>query len=178
MTTHGMNDNAVTRGMELRLDLAIDGIEKAFASVLQTVTLRGVTYTKDELLKKFLEVAGPWKDARAAHELLRQWTQNKPAQFKVAQGLLADFKAALSAQVGRESEVLTQFGFSPLRQPRPMTVEEKLLRTAKAKLTRQKRGTMGKRQKAEIKATENPAVSIAPDGTMKITSTEKTEPPA
>ena len=45
-----------------------------------------------------------------------------------------------------------KFGFSPKKRSTPLTSEQKVLRAAKAKETREKNHTMGRRQKAALDA--------------------------
>ncbi len=52
------------------------------------------------------------------------------------------------------------------------------MRAAKAKLTRLKRGTLGKKQKAAIKETAAPTVTIGPDGKSVITPASSGAPAA
>jgi len=71
--------------------------------------------------------------------------------------------------VGADNQLLAQWGFVVSKPRKPLTSEEKVLRAAKAKLTRQKRGTLGKRQKAAIKQTTTPDVLVSADGTSQVT---------
>jgi hypothetical protein len=162
------NDKSIVRGVELRLDMALDGTLNAFPPSLQQITVRGVSYDQSSLATKLQQTASPWKNARDAHATLRQFAQDKPELAREALQLLGDLKASLSGQIGRDNQELARFGFAPLQRPKPLTVEQKVLRTAKAKLTRQKRGTKGKNQLAEIQETETPRVTIGPDASMKI----------
>lgn len=165
----GMNDKAVVRGVELRLEAARVGVSQAFPPVPQVV-VAGKSYTQADLQARIDQELKPWKDAREAHATLRQFTKDKPQLTKAAEEFLAGVEAAAVAQFGRASETLTQYGFKPLKPRRQLTVEEKIQRVAKAKLTRQKRGTLGKKQRAAIKAEGTPAVSVTPDGEMHVSS--------
>jgi hypothetical protein len=174
MSVPGMNDKAVTRGTELRLDTAFLGVTQNFPPSIQQIVVNGKSFDQKALLAEIDSVRGPWKGARSAHAVLRQFTQLKPENKKAADEFLAGLEAALVACFGRESEELTKFGFMPFKRRRPLTVEEKVQRAAKAKITRQKRGTLGKKQKEAIKAEETPGVHVAPDGTVTIDATAKT----
>lgn len=170
MITPGMNDKAVTKGTELRLDTAFTGVQNNFPTAITEIVVNGKKYDQTSLLRELDGARAPWKDARQAHAVLRQFTSEKPEHRKFAQDLLAGVESALVAYFGRESEELTKFGFTPFKRRRPLTVEEKIQRVAKAKITREKRGTLGKNQKAAIKAEETPAIEVSADGTLQIKS--------
>lgn len=160
----GMNENSMIRGVELRLDALILGLNSSVPASVTSLVVGGVTMPIAEVLKKAHEAEKPWKDARAAHATIRAVAQSRPKDEEVAVGFLNDVKVGLVAALGRESQKLTDFGFKPQKRREALTSEEKILRAAKAKLTREKRHTMGSRQKAEIKATETPTIRIGPDG--------------
>ena len=164
----GFNAKAVVRGTELRLDTAYDGTQNAWPVGLSQLVVEGVNYNQTSLLAKLTSISGPWKGARDAHATLRDFTQQKPQLTKDASTFLSSMDASLGAVVGQENEVLTKFGFKPKKRRKPLTLEEKTLRAAKAKLTRQKRGTLGSKQKAAIKEDGTPTVTIAPGESMQI----------
>jgi hypothetical protein len=168
--TNGLNDNAVSRGLELRADTAIKGLETAVPSSLTQVVLGTVTFKIPDLIAYFQGLEQPWKEARSAHATLRQIGMNRPADSKLLRDALANLKGALVGFLGHDSEDLTKFGFKPTKPKKPLTSEQKAIKAAKAKLTRQKRGTLGKKQKAAIKETANPTVTIGPDGKVAITA--------
>src|SRR6202043_2574460 len=102
---------------------------------------------------------------------VRQNTQNRPTDKAALEGFLADLKNALCGILGRQNEALTQFGFKPQTTRKPLSPEQKVLRAAKAKLTRQMRHTMGSKQKASLKQTAAPAIAISPQGQVTIAPT-------
>jgi hypothetical protein len=156
----GMDENAVIRGTELRLDKLVDGLQKAPATLTQ-ITVNGVNMTVADVLKKVLEVEKPWKDARAAHAVLRALSLSREQDEEKALALLNDVKAGLVASLGRQNQALTDYGFRPQRRRTKLTLAEKTARSAKAKLTRELRHTMGPKEKAAIKATGAPVVPPA-----------------
>jgi hypothetical protein len=175
----GINDNSVKRGIELRLDTAVDGVDTSFPPSVQSVVVQGVAYTQTDLKKKLLDMVAPWQAARTQHAALRQFSQSKPTLTKAAQEFLADLHAAMAAQYGNSSETLTHFGFKPAKRRRSLTIEEKAIRAAKAKLTREKRGTKGKRQKEALKQTQAPDVNIpGAGGSLQIETPGSSVPPA
>jgi hypothetical protein len=177
----GVNKQAVVRGIELQLDTAYDGVQNFWPAGLSQLVVEGVNYTQSSLAAKLTSTVSPWKGARDAHATLRQFTQEKPQITSDAKTFLSSMDASLGAVVGQSNELLTKFGFTPKKRRKALTVEEQTLKTAKAKLTRQKRGTLGSRQKAAIKESGAPTVTITPGASMEITqasSPSASVPPA
>lgn len=82
-----------------------------------------------------------------------------------------------SGALGRASGELAHFGFAADRKPaRPLTVEEKALRAARARATRAARGTMGPRQRARIKGDLASITLVAP-ATAPEAASKLREPP-
>lgn len=178
-TPFGMDDNAVVRGTELRLDVLIKGLTTAAANgTLTTLTVNGVAMPVADVIKQAQEVVKPWKDSRDAHATIRATSQSRPRDEEVALGFLNDMKAGLVAGLGRENQKLTDFGFKPAKRRAEMTTEQKMIRAAKAKLTRELRHTMGSRQKAALKETETPSVTIGPNGVEVDPASSTPTPPA
>ena len=177
-TKNGINDKAMIRGIELRADMAIDGLLTALPPDVTQLVLGTVTYKVPDLIAFFQGLEQPWKEVRTARITIRQVIQNRPTDYKLLNDALANLKGALSGVLGHASENLTKFGFKPTKTRKPLTAEQNALRAAKAKLTRQKRGTLGKRQKAAIKETAAPTVTIGPDGKSVITPASSGAPAA
>jgi hypothetical protein len=164
VTTMTMNDSinrkSVVKGIELRADTLIHGLETALPAGVTQLIVSGVSIQVVDLIKQVQDDVQPWKDARAAHAALRQFTQDRPAASQKLGALIADAKIAITTIVGRENEVLTNFGFKPQKRRKPLTSDQKAIRAAKARLTRQKRHTLGSKQKAALKATETPVLDV------------------
>jgi hypothetical protein len=146
MTQSNINDKSVSHGIELRLDTAISGCANAFPPGVTALQIRNVTFNQADLNTKLVSLDTPFKGARTAHSALRTFTSQKPQLVKEAEQFLADLKAALAGAVGSDNELLTQWGFKPKKAAKPLTSEEKVLKAAKAKLTREKRGTLADRR--------------------------------
>jgi hypothetical protein len=73
-----------------------------------------------------------------------------------------EIRAAIKAALGRKNPELAVFGLAPDQTPAPLTVEQKLVRAAKAKATRAARHTMGPKQKKAIKGQVTPAAGQSP----------------
>ena len=178
MTTPSLNDKAVIRGVELRADMAVQGLQTALPPSVTQLFLGSTPFTIPDLIGHLQQLEKPWKDARAAHATVRQVVQDRPQDYQNLLSALVDLKGALQGVFGHQSEDLTKFGFKPTKRRKPLTSEQKAVRAAKAKLTRQKRGTLGKKQKAAIKETAAPTVTIGPDGKSVITPASSGAPAA
>src|SRR5581483_4572632 len=168
-TPDGMDDHSVAHGTELRLDALITGLSSAASAGITSLMVGGTSMTVAEVLAKAQAKVKPWKDGRAAHAIVRAVAQSRPQDETDARTFLSDVKIGLTAALGKTNQKLTDFGFKPASKRQALTTEQKVLRAAKAKLTRQKRHTMGSRQKADLKETGTPSVNIGPDG-MAITA--------
>src|SRR5687767_4734292 len=104
MKAVGMNEKAVLRGTELRLDTAFTGVTDSLPASIQDLVVNGKKLDPAALLKEIESIQTPWKDARRAHAVLRQFTQDKPKHKEAADAFLAGLEAALVAHFGRESE--------------------------------------------------------------------------
>ncbi|HZV01411.1 MAG TPA: hypothetical protein VFF73_32155 [Planctomycetota bacterium] len=167
-----------TKGIELKADLAIQGLLTKLPAGVTQMLVGTTTFQLPDLIKHGQELLQPWKDVRAAHTTIKTAMVTRPSDKKNLEGFLADLKVSLMSIFGRESQSLNDFGMKPQPQKKPLTTEQKALRAAKAKLTRQQRGTLSKTQKAAIRQTQNPTVTINPDGTSVIAGANGTAPPA
>jgi hypothetical protein len=155
-----------SHGIEHQLDAAINGLQTAVPSGITNITLSGVSLTIAALITEAQTVEKPWTDVRAAHAVIRAAMATRPGDIQMARGFLANLKAGLVSVLGADSQELLKFGLTPRSPRKPLTSAQKVVRAAKAKLTREARHTMGSRQKAGLRNTETPVVTIGPDGTL------------
>jgi hypothetical protein len=149
-------------GLQLKIQSALVGVQQ----VLPTGTslqISGQAVTQAQLvtqLSGYLPVVAAVADAKAAYA---QTVQARVAAEKNIREFLAQLRAALVAFYGRNSPALGKFGMSA-KTPAAQTSQTALIASAKRTLTRQKRGTLGKKQKASIKAVGTPQVSLGASG--------------
>jgi len=98
--------------------------------------------------------------AKASHA---QAVQARRATESEARAFLPQLRRALVANYKVGSPVLESFGMSA-KVPAVQSNQTRILADAKRTLTRRKRGTLGKKQKAGIKAVGTPQVSVGPSG--------------
>ena len=149
------------------MSAVLQGCQKAVPATSK-INVNGAVVTVAQVisvLAGYLPVFQAVRDAQTAYKnALASRRQAMPG----IQAYLRDLKKALEALLGSRNPVLAQFGYSVV-QKRQLTAAQKAVATEKRKLTRQKRGTMGKRQKATIVA-ETPSVNIDPSGQVSATS--------
>lgn len=99
-------------------------------------------------------------DAKAAYA---QAVITRKADEQDVREFLMQLRAALVAFFGAGNPDLAKFGMSAKKRT-PQDSQTRILAAAKRTLTRKKRGTLGAKQKASIKAIGTPQVSIGPSG--------------
>jgi hypothetical protein len=124
------------------------GIEKHWK---QPRTIHGVTYTQAELLAfldglelLFAEVAR----TQVAH---RTAVVKREKAERAGAPLIAAIIEKADSEFGNNAVTRADFGLAPRRKKGPKTTEAKVLMVEKARATRKKRGTMGKRQRKKIR---------------------------
>jgi len=108
--------------------------------------------------KSFLDLHHEVEVAKAAYQAK---LQDRNASLSDAKAFVANAKTALVSVLGADSPDLVLFGLKPKKAPRSLTPEERLARAAKLRATRKLRGTLGKRQKAGLVATEDPKIEVS-----------------
>jgi len=166
MTTSIINPKSVEHGTELRLDTLIEGLQTAIPAGITSLPVRGAGTKIADCVTQAQALVAPWKTVRVARTTISGVMVNRTGDQEAARVFLTDMKTALSAVLGVDNQALAAFGFKPKKPTPTLTPAEKVLRAAKAKLTRQKRNTMGSRQKAALRTTGTPVVTIGPDGTL------------
>lgn len=154
------NKDLVVRGTELRIDRLISGLGTSTALQGITLTIAGTSYTVKDLEKKSESYAAVYKDARDARATLHEKAAAKAAIEAEASSFTKDLRASIVAALGRTNAELSKFGIQPTSGPTPLTSEEKALRAAKARATRQLRHTLGPKQKKALSA-QGPGATVA-----------------
>src|SRR5579883_1367673 len=125
------------------------------ASALQTKLPAGTTVLKvsgvvtpvSSLLTSVQTDLALYTDARDARLVERQKVATRDAANTDVLARIALLHKALEMELGADNAVLADFGFKPAQKRRQLTPEEKQAAAQKAKATRAKNGTLGKRQK-------------------------------
>ena len=163
---NGVNTKSILHGMEQRLTCAVEGLTKAIPSSVTSLTVGTVVYPVADLAKKVESLLKTWKDVKAAQDVIAVAMQQRPLDEAEGRELLRDLKVALYALLGRQSPKLAEFGFVADLPHERLTPEQLVLRAAKARLTRQARGTKGPREREAIKVSGTPTVVLGPPGSV------------
>jgi len=108
-----MDKIAVIKGLELRLDTLISGLESAMPAGVSSLTVAGKTEKVSELIKVATELNQPNKAKRALRGSLREAVLESAQAKRPALELLARLKTALVNLLGATSSELTKFGIKP-----------------------------------------------------------------
>ena len=153
---------------EAKIQDAIAGTEFEIPPT-STVIVGGVTLTQPQILAKLHGFLDPSKRAADLRAKLSQALADRAQAFKDAREFLKNYRDVLVAQLGRGNPELAKFGLAPAKAPTPLTAAQNVQRHAKAKASRERLGTKGKKQKAEIlRASQTPAITVGADGTISI----------
>jgi hypothetical protein len=149
-------------GLLSKIQNALAGVQQNLPSG-SSLLINGQTMTQAQLvtqLSGYLPVVSAVTSATVA---LRKAVQARVVIEPEIREFLVLLRAALVAFYGRNSPSLGDFGMSA-NKPASPTTQTAIIAVAKRTITRQKRGTMGKKQKASIKAIGTPQVSIGASG--------------
>lgn len=126
------------------------------------ITVNGTAMTPaqiDTQVQSYLATIAAADTAKAQYETALVARRNIQIE---ARDFYLQLKKAVIAYFGAQSAQLADFGLTPAKAKAPKTSAEKAIIAAKAKLTRQARGTTSKKQKAAINpGTGSPAVAIS-----------------
>jgi hypothetical protein len=168
MSTAPVDPKAVARGKELSLELALDGLN-ASPPTAASFMIGSVSYTLPGLIAKLQTLLGPYDQKRTLETQLATARASIEQQSAGATQFLRDFRLCFRGMLGAANQQLTTYGVKPLKIRAQLTGPERVQMADKAKATRQKNGTLGKKQKAELDSgkTVTPPPPPAPGGGAK-----------
>jgi hypothetical protein len=118
------------------------------------------SYTKDDIVSVFRSRVSAAEATKAAKTAFHAAVANERAAEAKAAPLRKGMKRVLSVRFGEDGPELQKFGFTPAKARRP-SAAAKAAGVVKAQATRKARGTMGKKQKAKIKAAPMTVETVA-----------------
>jgi hypothetical protein len=145
-TTQGKGTRATRAGQ------LIAGAKKHFTNGTQVLTFAGTlaNVTVDQAIAELQELI----DNRSASVAARATAKDKVAAERAAMPTLVAFLNAFEALIrimfANDTTSLADFGLTPRKQRAPKTAQQKAAAAAKAKATRQARGTKGPKAKKAI----------------------------
>jgi hypothetical protein len=130
-----------------------------------TLTINGTAMTVAQIDTKLKGYITTIQAADAAKQQSTAAVTARKNMTVEARDFYLQLKKAVIAYFGAQSPQLDDFGLAPAKAKVPRTSAQKAISAAKAKLTREARGTLGKKQKAAVNPNQAPpAVGIGPDG--------------
>ena len=156
-----MTTNDVTR--QAADQHLIDGLTK-HATLIGTLTIGGQKLSPADLVKVLQGRVDAMKSVAAARGPFRAAVEAKREQLTSTRDLVASAKQALQLMFGKQIDVLSDFGLAP-RKRATRKPEANVAAAAKAKATREARGTKGKKARLKIHgavATTSPPSPAAP----------------
>jgi len=147
-----MSATKVTKAaLEQRIRGLVAGTQKH--SPNGSLTFGGATYTATalvQLMQSLADALGAVDSAKASwQDALKNATDVRAKVGPVVQA----YRTWLVATYGNAPSTLADYGLTPRKAPTPLTAEQKVAKAAKAEATRTARGTMGKKQKKDVKGT-------------------------
>ena len=146
-----------------------EGLKTGLPAGTTSLKVGDKTYSIPDLDQAFATEEAFYDAAEAARVSLRTAVRERDERRAPARTLVADFKTAIRALVGRTSESLLSFGVKPQKPARKLTGDERALATARSQATKKARGTLGRRARAAIHGPDVTQVTVGEAG--------KTPPP-
>jgi hypothetical protein len=128
----------------------------------KTIAFRGGTIDQVGALQLVNAALAPIDNVNEQHLILHQAVVARDGQEEAVTQLIADLRAGAVVSLGENSSEFSRLGFKPRKKAAPLTPEEKQLKRARAKATRQARGTVSRKARAKIKGVVNPDGSAPP----------------
>jgi hypothetical protein len=160
-------------GDEMILDTFLNALGTITSPTAQFL-VDGVLYTPTDLAKKIQDERQPYKDVRNLDGNLKGARDVLKAKKKDIHAFVNALHVGAKAYVGSNVSEIAKFGFKPDKKPEPLSAEKQKERVDKARMTRKLRHTMGKRQKADIKAGDIPPPPPPPPAAPDANSTPGT----
>jgi hypothetical protein len=158
------------KGFRLKLQQMLAGVEAVIPDG-NSITTTGGSMTKAAMVKILTDEVSEFETVDAGVTALgvarKQIREDLPQMHK----LYTELKDALSAQFGRGSPLLAQFGINPQKLRKPLTPEQRVARAAKARQTRLLRHTGGVRQKAAVQYDGKVSVSTELEPAQAVSTT-------
>jgi hypothetical protein len=138
------------------------GTKKHFTNPSEPVEFGGATRTIAEVLKILQDFIDLREAVVAAQAASRAALDAERVQGPLLLVIIDEFIAFLKAKLGNTPTGLADFGLEPRKVRAPRTAEQKAITAAKAKATREARGTKGKNAKKAVKGAIKAALVVTP----------------
>jgi len=145
------SNRATKVDLQAQYQAVISGL-LAFYAPTDTFLMKSGTYTRDDLVTKFQTLVAALESTKSNYQQWRQGIQAERSLELEVEPLRVGVRAVAQTRFGKDGTQLLQFGF-PLAKVPVHTPASKVLAAAKAKATREVRGTLTKKEKAALKGT-------------------------
>jgi hypothetical protein len=158
------------KGFRLKLQQMLAGLEAVIPDGT-SITTTGGSLTKAAIVKILTDDVSEFQTVDAGVTALGVARKQIRDDLPQMHQLYTELKDALSAQFGRASPLLAQFGLSPQKARKQLTPEQRVARAEKARQTRAMRHTGGVRQKAAVQYQGQVDVSTELKPTQAVSTT-------
>ena len=152
----------------------VDGFTRHEAEI-GSVLIDGKKVTPADVIRVAQSRIAASKAAEAAKATWQTAVKADKDQRASTRVFMTQVRQAVLVMFASSIDTLAEFGLVP-RKPRAVKPPVKVAAAAKAKATRQARGTKGKRQKAQIKGAAQPAPATSPAAAAPAAPTPATPP--
>jgi hypothetical protein len=167
LSSSGKVQSPYSNGFQSKLVKCLDGVEQ-FLPAGSSLTLNGQSMSQEALasalqavVSLFTALSNAQKQSKA---IVSQARLALAAQLPVAHQLYTSLDHALIAFFGKGNPVLANFGIASGARKNPPNSATKAAAAATAKLTRQARHTMGKKQRLQVTGGKATIVAVNPNG--------------
>jgi|HubBroStandDraft_1064217.scaffolds.fasta_scaffold611406_1 hypothetical protein len=146
----------------------IAGTQKHFPT--GSLTFGNATYQSSSLVQTLTGLANAMQAYAVAQVTAKDERVALEAQEATVDPILSDYRKFLTATFGQSAQILADFGLTPAKARKPLTVEAMSEKVALGNATRKARGTMGKAKRSKIHGTvpattgEEPVQPVAVSG--------------
>ncbi len=131
----------------------------------ELIMVGGKSMTVGDLLSQLAEIQKLYGGVRDLHAQLHALLAEQKRRHKQVTAWLQVLRQAIVTNFVGDSHEIESYGFKLKKKPAPLTSAQLVAKATKQRETRRLLKTMGKRQKALIKATGTPSITIAyPEG--------------
>jgi hypothetical protein len=148
-----------TGGLEKLVRAMLDGFEREFPSSAEKVVFGGEKTTLAQVHERLRTMVGTFAAVDTARRTLRGALSDLHRSMKGFRSTYLDAVLYVKHHLGKDSPRLLLFGVRPPKARTPLTVEARVIASAKAAATRSARKTMGKRQRQALSRAE-PTVQV------------------
>jgi hypothetical protein len=165
------------KGLHLALTLLKSGVDSQVPSTT-SLAIGGQSVTQAALSSELASDIALYQAVINARNQLASAVAARNAASKTVQQRYAQIVPAIKGLYALGDPALAQFGIHPRKTPTPLTAEQKAVKAAKAKLTREANGTKTSKQKKALRTVGTPTLTITPTGTKVVPQVVTDGPPA